>query len=121
MYKTKSPVIDALDMAIESLSADVVRFEVYRDLYGKYIELKHKTEWITDRKPTEDGEYMVTLDAFERHRFVEIFAYGKPLMPNREVKGKCWYRSDDEWGDVVYDDEDILAWRPLPKPYSERR
>ena len=44
--------------------------------------------------------------------------YDKPQIPNREVGGVCWYRSDDEWGDVVYDDADILAWMPLPTPYK---
>lgn len=68
-------------------------------------------------KPTEQGEYMVTLDSFG-HKHIDLFYYGKPLMPNRKVRGKCWYRSDDEWGDVVYDDTDILAWQPLPKPYK---
>ena len=67
-------------------------------------------------KPTEKGKYMVTLDSFG-HKHIDLFYYGKPLMPNRKVKGMCWYRSDDEWGDVVYDDKDILAWMPLPKPY----
>lgn len=68
-------------------------------------------------KPTENGEYMVTLDAWG-HRYIGIMHYAKPQMPNREVDGICWYRSDDEWGDVVYDDKDILAWMPLPKPYK---
>ncbi len=68
-------------------------------------------------KPTEQGKYMVTLDSFG-HKRIDLFYYGKPMMPNRKVRGKCWYRSDDEWGDVVYDDTDILAWRPLPKPYK---
>ena len=71
-------------------------------------------------KPTEQGKYMVTLDSFG-HKHIDLFYYGKPLMPNRKVRGKCWYRSDDEWGDVVYDDSDILAWMPLPKPYREER
>lgn len=68
-------------------------------------------------KPTEQGQYMVTLDSFG-HKHIDLFYYGKPLMPNRKVRGKCWYRSDDEWGDVVYDDTDILAWMPLQKPYK---
>lgn len=68
-------------------------------------------------KPTEQGKYMVTLDSFG-HKHIDLFYYGKPLMPNRKVRGKCWYRSDDEWGDVVYDDTDILAWQPLPTPYK---
>lgn len=67
-------------------------------------------------KPTEQGKYMVTLDSFG-YKHIDLFYYGKPLMPNRKVRGKCWYRSDDEWGDVVYDDKDILAWMPLPMPY----
>ena len=69
-------------------------------------------------KPTEKGKYMVTLDSFG-HKHIDLFYYGKPLMPNRKVRGMCWYRSDDEWGDVVYDDADILAWMPLPTPYKE--
>lgn len=32
-------------------------------------------------------------------------------------KGK-FYETDDEWGDVEYDD--VTAWMPLPKPYGER-
>jgi hypothetical protein len=91
-------VMHAIDMAIEALSADAVQ--------GWKIG-----------KPTEQGEYMVTLDSFG-HKHIDLFYYGKPLMPNRKVRGKCWYRSDDEWGDVVYDDTDILAWQPLPKPYK---
>lgn len=31
----------AIDMAIEALSADVIHIETYRDLYEKYINLKH--------------------------------------------------------------------------------
>lgn len=69
-------------------------------------------------KPTEQGEYMVTLDAWG-HRYINIMYYAEPLMPNIEVDGMCWYRSDDEWCDVVYDDTDILAWIPLPKPYRK--
>lgn len=89
---------EAIDMAIEALSADAVQ--------GWRIG-----------KPTEQGKYMVTIDSFG-HKRIDLFYYGKPLMPNRKVRGKCWYRSDDEWGDVVYDDTDILAWQPLPKPYK---
>lgn len=91
---------EALDMAIEALSADAVQ--------GK---------WHTG-KPTKCGKYIVTLIGIGDYRFVDIMHYDKPCMPNREVSGECWYRDDDEWGDVVYDDKEILAWQPLPKPYK---
>ena len=72
--------------------------------------------WITG-KPTENGQYMVTLEAWGHH-YIEVFHYGKPLMPNRFGENVCWYRCDDEYGDVVYDDKDILAWMPLPTRYK---
>ena len=90
---------EAIDMAIEALSS------------------ANAVQGWRFGKPTEQGEYMVTVDSM-RHGMVELMYYGKPIMPNCKVKGMCWYRSDDEWGDVVYDDADILAWQPLPKPYK---
>ena len=69
-------------------------------------------------KPTKDGKYMVTLDAWG-HRYIALMHYDEPQMPNIEIDGACWYMSDNEWGDVVYDDKDILAWMPLPMPYRE--
>ena len=76
-------------------------------------------EWIpcSERLPSENGRYLVTYPLFVGgNKWVNVLWYGKPSMPNIKVKGKCWYRSDDEYGDVVYDD--ILAWMPLPKPYK---
>ena len=92
---------EAIDMAIEALQADAVQ--------GK---------WNTG-KPTKGGKYIVTLIGIGDYRFVDIMHYDKPCMPNKEVSGACWYRDDDEWGDVVYDDKDIIAWIPLPKPYTK--
>ena len=79
-------------------------------------------EWIpcSERLPNKKDLYMVTLKTFsDDYRFIDLLYYGKPLMPNCRAKGVCWYRSDSEWGDVVYDDTDILAWMPLPMPYRE--
>ena len=76
--------------------------------------------WIpcSERLPDEEGEYIATVSADGGHMYIGIIYYGKPLMPNRKVNGKCWYHSDDEWGDVVYDDDDIFAWIQLPEPYK---
>ena len=79
------------------------------------------SEWIpcSERMPSEQGEYLVTV-TYEGDTYVECLHYGKPTMANREVKGECFYDSDDEWGDIVYDTE-AIAWMPLPKPYGERK
>lgn len=110
----------------------------YQDLYEKAIRLLDNggitigeydemikplkleiCEWITDRKPIEDGKYMVTVKGVVCDSYIDLLFYGKPLMPNKNVKGMCWYDSDDEWGDIIYVDTEILAWMPLPKPYRE--
>ena len=101
----KKPIV----MNVKDLAERVAELE---------IKLKDAVQGWRIGKPTEKGKYVVTLDTFG-HKHIDLFYYGKPLMPNRKVRGKCWYRSDDEWGDVVYDDKDILAWMPLPKPYRE--
>ena len=133
---------EAIDMAIEALQqpqtdligrADAVKairkckiesdmpsdwykgMETAQDIISALSSAEAVQGWRTG-KPKKQGEYTVTVKSM-RGGMVELLYYGKPLMPNRKVKGMCWYRSDDEWGDVVYDDKDILAWMPLPKPY----
>ena len=91
-------------------------FKLMGDTYFQQPSAEAVHGWRTG-EPTENGEYMVTLDAWG-HRYIDIMHYDKPQMPNREIDGACWYRSDDEWGDVVYDDKDIIAWMPLPTPYK---
>jgi hypothetical protein len=72
--------------------------------------------WITDRNPTENGTYIVTI-ADEDGGFVCELHYGEPLMPICSVNVPCWYDSDAEFGDCPY--YDIIAWMPFPKPYRE--
>ena len=85
-----------------------------RKVHRRYRSQK----WIpvSERLPSESGRYLVAYPLFTRgNNWLNIMHFGKPSMPNIEVKGKCWYMPDDEYGDVVYDD--VLAWMPLPDPY----
>lgn len=78
-----------------------------------------KTGWIpvTERLPKEHGAYLVTFPMMLKDKMsVTILLYGKPLMPNTEIKKVCWYDSDSEYGDIVYDD--VVAWMPMPDPYE---
>ena len=78
------------------------------------------TGWIpvSERLPDDDGRYLVTYPLLRRDDlWVATAWYGTPPMPSRPVKGKCFFVSDDEWGDVPYDD--VVAWMPLPEPYRE--
>lgn len=62
-------------------------------------------------KPKERGKYLVTMEYWVGGRYVDIAYYGKPFGKRKE----CFYRSDDEWGDIVVD---VLAWMPLPEPWK---
>lgn len=83
-----SGVTEALDMAIEALSADA--------------------EWIpcSERLPSESDYYLVTnINAFEEKEVCVIwFAH------------KTDY-GVSEWRETT-DEDTILAWMPLPKPYK---
>ena len=73
------------------------------------IELK-QGEWIpcSERLPREQGQYLVTFPLFDGDPCAHVLSF---------CKGK-FYETNDEWGDVEYDD--VTAWMPLPKPYGER-
>ena len=72
---------------------------------------------VSERLPSKDGQYLVFYEGTIIGSLIEIMWYGEPLMPNVDVSGKHFYRSDSEWGDIIYDD--VIAWMPLPKPYRE--
>lgn len=78
-----------------------------------------KYKWIpcSERLPEKDDRYLTTYPLIRDMKWVHILWYGEPSMPSREVQGKVWYVSDEEYGDVPYDD--VIAWMPLPKPYKE--
>ena len=65
-------------------------------------------EWIpcSERMPSEQGQYLVTFPLCNGEPWVYILSFNK---------GK-FYETDDEWGDVEYDD--ATAWMPLPKPWK---
>ena len=77
-----------------------------------------KQEWIpcSERLPKENGRYLVTFPSLINKPWIDILWYGRPTFP--ETDHSCFYASDDEYGDVEYDD--VVAWALLPEPYGER-
>lgn len=72
---------------------------------------------VSERLPSKDGRYLVFYEGPIIGSSIEIMWYSEPLMPNVDVSGKHFYRSDSEWGDIIYDE--VIAWMPLPTPYKE--
>ena len=83
--------IEAIDMAIEALSAEA--------------------EWIpcSERLPSEDGDYLVQMSWWGFQMDVYSWADGWNCY---RINGKVSRLSE-------IDGRDIVAWMPLPKPYRE--
>lgn len=69
---------------------------------------KEPNEWIpvSERLPKEGGDYLTT-------NVVEIIA-GKE--PAREVRKNFFCIYSKKW---LYENDEVIAWMPLPKAYSE--
>lgn len=69
------------------------------------------SNWIpvTERLPEESGYFLVTTDDSTK-KYVDIVWYAHPNDYDIE-KG--------EWREMQFDDETVIAWKPLPEPYKE--
>lgn len=95
--------------------------------FVKYIEqlpsAQSELRWIPypKRPPKEEGEYLVTVEAF-CHMRVYIASYSKNLYEVDEYdfsdeKGKAgFYGCDSEYG--YYEVTDVKAWMPMMAPYE---
>lgn len=90
-YRTE--YIQAIDMAIEALSAD-----------------RPTGEWIpvSERLPEKDGRYLVCMSWNYHDMDVYMWADGWNCI--RRINGKV-----DRENEI--DGADIIAWMPLPRPY----
>lgn len=81
-------------------------------------------DWIpvSERLPEEDGEYLVTTcwELFDE-KYVRTYEWANDLykishyaFPKHE-SGWCLYNSD--YGYIEQDD--VIAWQPLPEAYTE--
>lgn len=86
------------------------------------IQALEQTRWIpvSERLP-EDGTYLVTLERFYGGEpIINIRSFAKDLNKVDKFdfpKHKCgWYDYDSEYG--YWEDTEVIAWMPLPKPYE---
>ena len=84
-------IMSALDMAIDAL--------------------KQEPRWIptSEMLPKETGWYYVTFEAYGGERVACELSYRKPEN----------YWTDKNISRKVLDNNEVIAWMPKPKPYSE--
>jgi hypothetical protein len=84
------------------------------------VKDKPQGEWIpVSEPPKKNGKYLVTL-RFITHDTVETAKYSNNMhevdaldFPENKAG---WYNYDSEYG--YYEQDSIIAWMPLPKPYE---
>ena len=112
---TASGIDVAIDAIKEAPSADRYE-EAYWDGFHDAERANHRWIPVSERLPSEDGRYLATYPLMRGKNWIGIKWFGKPNMPNRPIKGKCFYESDSEYGDVIWDN--VIAWMPLPEPWK---
>ena len=112
--------IDYRNDRLHDVSDDFIKgIEYANDCINNAPTIEPKRgEWIpcSERLPEENGRYLVTFPTLINKPWIDILWYGRPTFP--ETDHPCFYASDDEYGDVEYDD--VVAWMPLPESYRER-
>lgn len=78
---------------------------------------------VTERLPKEDGEYLVTYSVYGT-RLIRVLPYSNNLYKidnydfSRSDK-KGFYNFDSDYGYCKRND--VIAWKPLPKPYEKEK
>lgn len=78
---------------------------------------------ISEKLPNKNGTYLVTIENYIG-RHIEVLDYANDLynidgFDFHDKKGVAgWYVFDGEWGCFI-DVDNVVAWMPLPKPYTE--
>lgn len=93
-------------------SEDVVHIEVYRELYKKYVELKHELEqpqndnWIpvSERLPSDGDDVLCTDKTWN----IRHCGFHRNVYRRRHV-----FLTVEEGRTVS-----VIAWKPLPTPYK---
>lgn len=118
--KAKKAILDGTNIDTDEDEMKVLDNILFRcwqmKWLDKYDDTKKTDRWIpvSERLPKEDSRCLVTYPIDGDFLWVETMYYG-----NIDGDKKCFYCSDDEWGDVEYDD--VIAWTPLPEPYNGER
>lgn len=88
---------------------------------NKWLKSQKSGKWIlvSERLP-EDGTYLVTVERIDGEPRIDMKSFAKDLHKVDEFdfpKHKCgWYDYDSEYG--YWEDTNVIAWMPLPKPYE---
>ena len=133
--KNWQEIHEAIDMAIESLSADAVHescedcplYDTEKHSCPRFNKVIPKTlaeavqgEWIpvSERLPNENARYLVQMS----YGIMQVLSWANVLEKVDDFdfyneKHGGWYEYDSEWG--YRERHEVIAWMPLPKPYRE--
>lgn len=94
-------------------SVETIHIETFRELYDKYVELKHafaEAKWVpcSESLPSDYGEYLATVDG----ETIEV-----SYVPETKGLVEGWSTCNAHGYKRLSGDE-VIAWRPKPKSYK---
>lgn len=91
------------------------------------MDNSEKQKWIpvSEKLPEEGGNYLTTILLSNNYPHVSIRSFTNNLYEvddyafydRKGISG--WFEYDSEYG--FFEDENVIAWMPLPKPYKEEQ
>ena len=109
---------------IADVQLEMCHFQTAEQIIANGVPIEQESRWIpvSERLP-EDGTYLVTLERFYGGEpIINIRSFAKDLNKVDKFdfpKHKCgWYDYDSEYG--YWEDTEVIAWKPLPKPYESQ-
>ena len=121
----KETIIEMRDNDGTGTQQEVCKFLAnYMEILEKQMQEPKTGEWIpvSERLPLYSDTYLVTVERMVGTPRVDIKSFAKNLYLVDEFdfhnrKGKSgWYDYDSEYG--YWEDTKVIAWMPLPEPYS---
>ena len=106
----RQDAIDAFEKELCDVRAFAVGFVGAKRILESVPSAQTEQRWTpcSERLPEEDGGLYLVTD------------YAKSINRRRMHLSRCYMNKDGFWSDVPIGYK-VVAWMPLPEPYSERR
>ena len=122
---SRQAAIDALEQAKEQYFDRRVIIGKMQDVVSNLPSAQPEQQWIlcSERLPEEDTEVLISYRYKEGegdtdHVNIDITSYGTVCFGGREIHTLKEWRQPFDYFHANYE---VIAWMPLPEPYTKRR
>lgn len=115
----------AIDALYEHEYSEYCPLDEVSTILNDLLPAQPEQQWIpcSERLPEEDTEVLISYrykdgEGDTSHVHIDITTYGQMYFGGNKVGNHKHWRAPFEYFESNYE---VIAWMPLPEPYSERR